>query len=101
MFMWLVPQARSDGLSADAGGPSLASAAAAVVLGVVALALTLGLSGAVVGALVVALAGLLLARLSMREIGGQTGDVIGALEQVNEMLILSMGAALLGLGIAP
>ena len=33
--------------------------------------------------------------LSTREIGGQTGDVAGALEQVNENVILLAAAVLL------
>jgi adenosylcobinamide-GDP ribazoletransferase len=33
--------------------------------------------------------------LSMRQIGGQTGDVAGAVEQLNETLILLLAAALL------
>jgi adenosylcobinamide-GDP ribazoletransferase len=30
---------------------------------------------------------------TVRQIGGQTGDVVGALEQVNEVLILLIAAA--------
>ena len=30
----------------------------------------------------------LMARLSLSQIGGQTGDVLGALEQVSEIVIL-------------
>jgi adenosylcobinamide-GDP ribazoletransferase len=33
----------------------------------------------------------------MRQIGGQTGDVLGALEQVIEILILLTAAAMQGL----
>jgi adenosylcobinamide-GDP ribazoletransferase len=35
----------------------------------------------------------LLASLCMRQIGGQTGDVLGAVEQVSEILILLVAAA--------
>ena len=35
-----------------------------------------------------------MAWLSVQEIGGQTGDVLGALEQINEILILLTAAAL-------
>jgi adenosylcobinamide-GDP ribazoletransferase len=35
----------------------------------------------------------LLAWLCMRQIGGQTGDVLGALEQIGEMTILLVAAA--------
>ncbi len=35
----------------------------------------------------------LIARLSTAQIGGQTGDVLGALEQVSEMIVLLVAAA--------
>ena len=44
--------------------------------------------------LLLASAGVLMAWWSTREIGGQTGDVIGALEQVNEIVVLLVAAAL-------
>jgi len=43
-------------------------------------------------------AGMLMARLSVKAIGGHTGDVLGALEQVNEVLILPVAAARAGAG---
>jgi adenosylcobinamide-GDP ribazoletransferase len=43
--------------------------------------------------LVVAAAAGLMAWLTLRQIGGQTGDVLGALEQVSEILILLVAAA--------
>jgi len=101
LFMRLVPPARADGLSADAGRPSPERAVAAVVLGLIALVLALGLLGAILGVVLIALVGLLLARLSVRQIGGQTGDVIGTAEQVNEMLILAIASMLLTARVAP
>jgi adenosylcobinamide-GDP ribazoletransferase len=94
LFMRLVPPARSDGLAAGAGAPPLASAVAAGAIGVVVLGVALGPAAAVVTLLLV-LAGLFMGWLSMRQIGGQTGDVIGALEQINETLILLTAVALL------
>ena len=95
MFMGCVPQARSDGLSARAGQPPPATIAGATLLGIVLLTLALGPIGAVVGVLLLASADTLLGWLSLRQIGGQTGDVIGAVEQVNETVILLACAALL------
>ena len=43
-------------------------------------------------ALVLLIAALVMARLSIRQVGGQTGDVIGALEQINEIVILMTAA---------
>lgn len=87
-FMRAVPRAREDGLAATAGEPPPGSAAIATVLGFAVLLLCLGLGGALVAALAVAAASFLLARLAMQQIGGQTGDVLGAVEQVAEIVIL-------------
>lgn len=92
-FMSLVPPARPDGLSASAGAPPGRSVAIAFALGALALALALGPGKALVGLLLLSLAGLMLARLAIRQIGGQTGDILGAFEQFGEILILLVAAA--------
>jgi adenosylcobinamide-GDP ribazoletransferase len=94
-FMRLVPPARSDGLAAQAGAPPLASAAAAALIGVVALGFALRPTTAVIALILLIAAGTMMGWLSRRQIGGQTGDVIGALEQVSEILILLTAAVLL------
>jgi adenosylcobinamide-GDP ribazoletransferase len=88
VFMALVPPTRRDGLSASAGQPPYGSAAAAGVLGVPILILCLGLGHGLVALVVLAIATALVAWLSLAEIGGQTGDVLGAVEQVSEIVIL-------------
>ncbi|HEV2155152.1 adenosylcobinamide-GDP ribazoletransferase [Bradyrhizobium sp.] len=92
-FMSLVPPARPDGLSASAGVPPGRSVAIAFALGTLALALALGPGKALVSLILLSLAGLLLARLAIRQIGGQTGDILGAFEQTGEILILLVAAA--------
>ncbi|PPQ18288.1 adenosylcobinamide-GDP ribazoletransferase [Bradyrhizobium sp. AC87j1] len=92
-FMSLVPPARPDGLSASAGSPPGRSVAIAFALGTLALALALGPGKALVGLILLSLAGLLLARLAVRQIGGQTGDILGAFEQIGEILILLVAAS--------
>jgi adenosylcobinamide-GDP ribazoletransferase len=87
-FMRFVRPARSDGLSAHAGRPPRESVAAASLLGAIALLLGLGPVGAIAGLVLLTCASVGMARLSLKQIGGQTGDVVGALEQVNEILIL-------------
>ena len=94
-FMRLVPQARSDGLSADAGRPPTASIIAAGVLGLIALGLGLGPVGAIIGLVLLSSAAVVVARVSLKQIRGQTGDVLGALEQIGEIMILLTAAALL------
>jgi adenosylcobinamide-GDP ribazoletransferase len=44
---------------------------------------------------VLATIGLVLARLTLEQIGGQTGDVLGTLEQIAESALLLIAAALL------
>jgi adenosylcobinamide-GDP ribazoletransferase len=93
LFLALVPAARPDGLAADAGRPSPASVAVAASLGIVLLLASLGGAGSLR-----ALAGLLLAlgvmrALCLRQIGGQTGDTAGALEQIGEIAVLLTAVA--------
>lgn len=92
-FMSLVPPARPDGLSAGAGSPPGRSVAIAFALGTLALALALGPGRALAGLILLSLAGLMLARLAIRQIGGQTGDILGAFEQIGEILILLVAAS--------
>jgi adenosylcobinamide-GDP ribazoletransferase len=97
-FMSLVAPARPDGLSAGAGAPPGRSVAIAFALGTVTLVLALGPGKALVGLVLLSLAGLILARLAIRQIGGQTGDILGGFEQVGEILILLVAAAFLHTG---
>jgi adenosylcobinamide-GDP ribazoletransferase len=84
----LLPQARTDGLAADAGPPPRPSVIVAGILAAIALLLGLGPVTAIIAlALLLAAIGFI-ARLSLRQIGGQTGDVLGALEQLGEVLVL-------------
>ena len=57
--------------------------------------LCLGLGVTLVSALLMASALTLLARMAMKKIGGQTGDVLGTAEQTGEVLILLAAAAIL------
>ncbi len=92
--MRLVPPARADGLAAGAGRPTAERAVAAGVLGAIVLGLTLGPVAALAGVILLALAGLAIARLGLRQIGGLTGDVLGALEQTGEIAVLLTAAVL-------
>jgi adenosylcobinamide-GDP ribazoletransferase len=88
VFMSLVPPARSDGLSFAAGRPAQERVIAAGVLGVLILLICLGpaLGIAALIALLIIIA--LMTWLSFAQIDGQTGDVLGAVEQVSEIAIL-------------
>jgi adenosylcobinamide-GDP ribazoletransferase len=89
-----LPQARPGGLSAQTGAPPAgAEALAAAVTALLALLLT-G-PAALPAALAVALATLAVARLAKARIGGQTGDILGAAQQVAEIAGLLALAAVL------
>jgi adenosylcobinamide-GDP ribazoletransferase len=87
-LMFLLPPARSDGLSFSAGAPSGQSIAVAALIGFVILASCLHPVRGIVTVIYLAIVFALVAWLSSRQIGGQTGDVCGALEQVSEIVIL-------------
>jgi len=93
-FMRHVAPARSDGLSAGVGQIPPNSANIALALGFVALLLG-GIPFAIVTAIALALWFLALRRLCERQIGGQTGDVLGALEQGGEIVVLFIACVFL------
>jgi adenosylcobinamide-GDP ribazoletransferase len=88
VVMFLVAPARSDGLSFAAGAPSAAGVAIGAVLGFLILLLCLGPASAILALVAVAIVVAFMAPLSVKQIGGQTGDVLGAVEQVSEIAIL-------------
>jgi adenosylcobinamide-GDP ribazoletransferase len=93
VLMLLLPPARPDGLSAQAGRPTPASTGAAALLALALLLVIFGFGrGATILLLVFAAFGLM-ALLCKRQIGGQTGDTMGAVEQVIETVILVSAAA--------
>ena len=88
----LVP-ARADGLGATAGRPRTPPATAALVIG---LLVTLAALGPARGAIAFGLAGASISTLGMlarRRIGGYTGDVLGAFQQIGEIVMLLTAAA--------
>lgn len=93
-FMHFLPSARTKGLAADAGAPSAEVAVIGAVIGAIAL-LLLGLSGAVAVAALLALWFLFLRWLCLAQIGGHTGDTVGALQQGAEILALLAASAIL------
>lgn len=94
-FMRFVVPARPDGLSARAGKPARWCVEVAVLLGVLTVGLALGLAATAIGLVLATAAAFFMAWLSVRQIGGQTGDVLGALEQIVEIVILLTAVATL------
>jgi adenosylcobinamide-GDP ribazoletransferase len=88
VLMYLLPPARRDGLSFAAGRPPPERIIAAAVLGTVILLICLGLWHGLAALILLAVVIWLMAWLSGNQIGGQTGDVLGAVEQMSEIVIL-------------
>ena len=86
--MAALPAARRGGLAAGAGRPHPLRAAAAVAIAA-GIGLLLLPPGAVLVGLLLALLVLLgVAALAQRQLGGQTGDVLGAAQQLGEIVFV-------------
>ncbi|MGC1506336.1 MAG: adenosylcobinamide-GDP ribazoletransferase [Sulfitobacter sp.] len=81
--MYALPPARPSGLSGTTGRPPKLAMATAVILGIIAACLFL--PSALTPALIAVLGVALVARA---KIGGQTGDVLGATQQITEIAVL-------------
>jgi len=92
--MAVLPLARDDGLAAGVGRATRAHAGAALGLGTLIGFATLGLATGAVALLAAGAATVLMARLARAQIGGYTGDVLGACEQTAEVAVLLAAAAL-------
>ena len=87
--------ARKDGLAANAGRPDSTTAATAGALALIMAWLVLPWREAFCAALAAAACAAGIAWLAQRQIGGQTGDVLGGAEQLGETTILLLLAATL------
>jgi adenosylcobinamide-GDP ribazoletransferase len=94
-FMSLVPPARSEGLSAGAGQPPAQSAIIAASLGILCLVIGFGPGKAVMALILLSIVASIWGFIATRQIGGQTGDILGAVEQAGEIVVLLMAAALI------
>jgi adenosylcobinamide-GDP ribazoletransferase len=90
----VLPPARKDGLAATVGTPTHATATVAVVSALVIAFIALPWAIAAAAAVVAAACACAIGALAQRQIGGQTGDVLGATEQVAETSILLLLASL-------
>ncbi|MDF2366115.1 adenosylcobinamide-GDP ribazoletransferase [Sneathiella sp.] len=86
--LYLMPAARKDGLGHGAGRPDvmapLVSTAICILIVILILGPQLGAIALMSGIVGACLMGL----IAKRQIGGQTGDVLGAIQQVSEIFIL-------------
>jgi adenosylcobinamide-GDP ribazoletransferase len=88
-----LPYARQDGLARAGGQPDTATAMVACGLALLIALLSLSWLDVLWAVVAAGISGLIIARLALRQIGGQTGDVLGAAEQVAETAILVLLAA--------
>lgn len=94
-FMQMVPPARPEGLAANAGPVSPETTAWAGAIGLIAILLFLGLAGAPPALLLLGAVFLAMRHLFLSQIGGQTGDTLGALQQAGSITVLIVAAAVL------
>ncbi len=93
-IMQTLPPARSEGLAADAGRPTANGATLAAALAVGLAVLGTGPLTAIAGLLAAGLAAYMVAALARRTLGGQTGDVLGAAQQLSELAFLMAVSAI-------
>ena len=93
IVMRALPNARHAGLSHSVGVPPMAAVCAGVAIGGALAVFLLGL-GAIVAMGFATLAALAVAGIARIKIGGQTGDILGATQQVSEIVFLLVLAAL-------
>ena len=92
LVMALLPNARGEGLSHATGRPSPATALVALALAGAIAALLTGWAAVPLAFATLGVA-ILLAALALRKIGGQTGDILGASQQLAEVACLAVLSA--------
>ena len=88
MVMYRLDLARDDGLAYDAGRPTRTDALVALVLGGLLAFLFLDFFAGIAAVLVGGAAAAAFAWYARRQIGGYTGDVLGATQQVTELAVI-------------
>ncbi len=91
--MRFLDPARGDGLGAGAGRPESSAVLWACGIGVVAAALSVGVRPGLAASIAAAAVMAVIGWFAQRQIGGQTGDVLGAIEQGGEVAALLAVAA--------
>ena len=89
-----LPPARADGLGAGAGAPRGGAVAGGMLVSAVIAVVLLPTASAVGVLIAVSAGGAAMAWLARRQIGGQTGDVLGAVQQIAEAAALVVAVAL-------
>lgn len=93
LLMRALPPVRPGGLAASVGVPSSLSAILALVLGTAAVFWGLGDRLGLLGFVAAAIGMVAVGALARRQIGGYTGDVLGAAQQIGEIILLLTAVA--------
>jgi adenosylcobinamide-GDP ribazoletransferase len=96
VLLLVVPPARNDGLGAAMGRAGVWPSAVGLGLAAVVCLLALRAEPAVAAIIAAVGAALAVASLAQRQIGGYTGDVLGAGEVIAECVVLSVAASAVG-----
>lgn len=92
LMMRQVSLARKDGRAADAGKPSGENTKAGIALGGLSSFMlfwfSLGFAAALIAAIACVFAYVIVKRLTINQIGGYTGDVLGFLQQLSELFMI-------------
>ncbi len=91
--MYAMAPARSGGLGVAAGSPRFWNVVTAAVIGILIAMAALGPMRGAIALGATSVAAVMLGRLARRQIGGYTGDVLGAFQQVGEIVMLLAAAA--------
>ncbi|MGH1329844.1 MAG: adenosylcobinamide-GDP ribazoletransferase [Paracoccaceae bacterium] len=94
VLMAVMASARSKGLAASQGRPTRQAALLACGIGLFGGLLCAGLGAGIVAAALCALAAAGLGAIAQAKIGGQTGDILGASQQICEIVALSVLASM-------
>jgi adenosylcobinamide-GDP ribazoletransferase len=92
LIMALLPNARGDGLSHATGRPGQPTALVALALAMAIAVVLTGWTGLIMAATALGV-GALLSISALRRIGGQTGDILGASQQLAEVACLAVLSA--------
>ena len=95
VLMTVMPNARGSGLSAGLGRPLPGTSLAACVVALAVAALALGPVAAGIAALATMAGAGTVAAIARVKIGGQTGDILGASQQISEIAVLAVLVALI------
>jgi len=93
LLMRALPSVRPGGLGASVGVPSSLSSITALVLGTAAVFWGLGDILGLIGFVAAAVGMVAVGALARRQLGGYTGDVLGAAQQIGEIILLLAAVA--------